>query len=209
MGESTSWPARQLFESAATAGRSLPPAQAERLGRALSEVATPDEAAPVAYLIPSTSFAAAVEHLLTAWRACPTVTGLSVGVAVAAASHAHALARLSSELELVVSGPASETVHARRTEQVLLQLISEARHEILLVTFALEMHEELHEALTGAYSVVSGSPSSPRIRPTTRASAVTPGAPSATSTSSGSGGRLRRGRHAAPPSTPRSSWWTA
>jgi phosphatidylserine/phosphatidylglycerophosphate/cardiolipin synthase-like enzyme len=150
VGESTSWPARQLFESAATAGRSLPPAQAERLGRALSEVATPDEAAPVAYLIPSTSFAAAVEHLLTAWRACPTVTGLSVGIAVAAAAHAHALARLSSEVELVVSGPASETVHARRTEQVLLQLISEARHEILLVTFALEMHEELYEALNGA-----------------------------------------------------------
>ena len=49
-----------------------------------------------------------------------------------------------------MSGPASETVHARRTEQVLLQLISEARHEILLVTFALEMHDELHEALTRA-----------------------------------------------------------
>ena len=203
MSESTSWPARQLFESAAAAGRSLPPAQAERLGRALSEVATPDEAAPVAYLIPSTSFAAAAEHLLTAWRACPTVTGLSVGVAVAAAAHAHALARLNSELELVVSGPASETVHARRTEQVLLQLISEARREILIVTFALEMHEELHQALTEAVQ------SSPRIRSTTRASAVIPGAPSATSTSSGSGGRLRRGRHAAPPSTPRSSWWTA
>ena len=95
VGESTSWPVRQLFESAATAGRSLPPAQAERLGRALSEIATPDEAAPVAYLIPSTSFAAAVEHLLTAWRACFQLSpGFSVGGPVAAAAHAHAVARL-------------------------------------------------------------------------------------------------------------------
>lgn len=150
MGEVTSWPTRQVFESAAAAARRLPPAQAERLGRALCEAATPDEAGGVAYLIPSAPFAAAAEQLLAAWRASPTVTGVSVGAAVAAAAHAHALARQTNELELVVSGPTSEVIHARRTEQVLLQLIGEARREILLVTFALEMHDELRQALTEA-----------------------------------------------------------
>jgi phosphatidylserine/phosphatidylglycerophosphate/cardiolipin synthase-like enzyme len=146
----TEWPPRQLLEAAVLAARSLPPAQAERLGRALDEARSPDEAVSIAALIPTAPFAAAVDQLLASWRSCPEVTGLTVGTAVAAAAHAHASARRSSEVELVVSGPSSGALHARRTEQVLLQLISEAHEEVLLVTFALQMYEELREALVEA-----------------------------------------------------------
>lgn len=144
------WPERRLLEAVATIARTLPPGQAERLGRSLAAAGTPTDAASVPYLIPSTAFMSAADQLLDAWRACPEATGVSLGVAVAAAAHAHAVARRSSETELVVSGPASETIHARRTEQVLLQLIGEARSEILLMTFALQMYDELREALEKA-----------------------------------------------------------
>jgi hypothetical protein len=43
-----------------------------------------------------------------------------------AAAHAHQDAWRNTHLELVVSGPTSNVIHARRTEQVLLQLIDEA-----------------------------------------------------------------------------------
>ena len=66
------------------------------------------------------------------------------------AAHAHQDARRNTHLELVVSGPTSNVIHARRTEQVLLQLIDEAAQEILLITYALHMHEQLRTALTAA-----------------------------------------------------------
>jgi phosphatidylserine/phosphatidylglycerophosphate/cardiolipin synthase-like enzyme len=93
-----------------------------------------------------------VKRLLQAWAEHPAVTGVALGAAVAAGSHAHDDARRHPQLELVVSGPGSKFIHARRTEQVLLQLIAEAQHEILLVTFALQMHEELRNALASAYA---------------------------------------------------------
>jgi len=78
------------------------------------------------------------------------VPGVAVGAAVAAAAHAHDEARRHAHVELVVSGPASTVIHARRTEQVVLQLVHEAQHDILLVTFALQMHDELRTALKSA-----------------------------------------------------------
>jgi phosphatidylserine/phosphatidylglycerophosphate/cardiolipin synthase-like enzyme len=82
----------------------------------------------------------------------PTPPGLALGAAIAAAAHAHDEARRNPHLKLVVSGPTSTVIHARRTEQVLLQLIAEARREILLLTFALQMHDGLRRALGAASS---------------------------------------------------------
>ena len=90
--------------------------------------------------------------ILDAWAAEPHTAGLALGAAIAAAAHAHDEARRNPHLELVVSGPTSTVIHARRTEQVLLQLIAEARREILLLTFALQMHDGLRRALGAASS---------------------------------------------------------
>ena len=76
-------------------------------------------------------------RLLEEWEANPGPRGLAVGSAVAAASHAHDEARRNPHLELVVSGPSTKSINARRTEQVLLEWVGKARREILLVTFAL------------------------------------------------------------------------
>jgi phosphatidylserine/phosphatidylglycerophosphate/cardiolipin synthase-like enzyme len=152
VGENGAWPSRELFDVASAVGRQLPPAQAERLGRALWQLSSPEQADQLAYLIPAPSFSTHVERLVHAWRTCPDVSGATVATAVAAASHAHAGARQSNRLELVLSGPTTESIHARRTEQVLLQLIAGARSEIILVTFALEMHDELRDALNAARS---------------------------------------------------------
>lgn len=125
-------------------------AQGERLGRALSEAATPEGAAEVPSLIPSRAFAEAVEQLLAAWKDSPSTSGQCVGAAVAGGAHAGALSRRAEDLELVVSGPRSGDLHPRNTEQVLLALIGEARSEVLIVTYALQGYPELEDALAQA-----------------------------------------------------------
>lgn len=143
-------PARQLLEVAAAIGRGLRPAHAERLALELAGCACADDAQHVVGLIPTPAFQQHVQRLLSAWSKQPGPTGTTVGVAVAAASHAHEDARRNPHLELVVSGPTSKVIHARRTEQVLLQLIDAAAQEILLITFALHMHTHLESALAAA-----------------------------------------------------------
>lgn len=143
-------PRRQLLEVAASVGGSLRPAHAERLGAALSATSTVEEAQHLVTLVPTPAFRISAQRLLEAWAEQPDVPGVAVGAAVAAAAHAHDDARRSAHLELVVSGPTSTVIHARRTEQVLLQLIGESRHQVLLITYALQMHEGLRAALTGA-----------------------------------------------------------
>jgi phosphatidylserine/phosphatidylglycerophosphate/cardiolipin synthase-like enzyme len=143
-------PSRQLLEIAASIGRALQPAQAERLAAALAPFGRAAEAQHLAGLIPTPAFQQSAKRLLRAWADHAGPNGTTVGAAVAAAAHAHQDARRSSQLELVVSGPTTKAIHARRTEQVLLQLVDEAAQEILLITYALHMHDELKAALSAA-----------------------------------------------------------
>jgi phosphatidylserine/phosphatidylglycerophosphate/cardiolipin synthase-like enzyme len=143
-------PPRALLEVAASVGRLLRPGQAERLGAAMASFPGPDGTQHLAHVIPAAAFTQQTARLLQAWAEYPGVSGSALGAAVAAASHAHEEARRSPQIELVVSGPTTKEIHARRTEQVLLQLVGEAKREILLVTFALQMDEDLRDALAAA-----------------------------------------------------------
>lgn len=143
-------PSRQLLETVASVGRVLQPAQAERLAGALASQARAHDAQHLAGLIPTATFRQNVVRLLASWEQNPGPSGAVVGAAIAAAAHAHHDARRSPQIELVVSGPATRVISARRTEQVLLQLLDEATHEIVLITFALHMHEDLRLRLDAA-----------------------------------------------------------
>ncbi len=143
-------PGRDLLQVAADVGKTLRPAHAERLAAKLAKASSPHAAQHLVTLIPATAFHDSTQRLLDAWDKDPDVPGLAVGAAVAAAAHAHDNGRRANHLDLVVSGPTSTVLHARRTEQVLLQLISEAHREILLITYALHMYDDLHTALAAA-----------------------------------------------------------
>ena len=53
-------------------------------------------------------------------------------------------------MQLVLSGPSSAHVHARRTDQVLIDLINGAQRSLVLVTYSLTMYTELKIALRAA-----------------------------------------------------------
>lgn len=141
---------RPLLHAVAGIGQALRPAHAERLAAGLAAIAGPDAAGHLRTLVPTPAFGHSVERLLDAWATQPGVPGVVLGAAVAAAAAAHDLARRASHVELVVSGPTSTVIHARRTEQLVAQLVGEAQRDILLITFGLQMHRDLREPLAAA-----------------------------------------------------------
>ena len=81
-------PSRQLLETAASVGRGLQPAQAERLAAALAPLERATEAQHLSGLIPTPAFRQNVQRLLDAWAEQAGPTGITVGAAIAAAAHA-------------------------------------------------------------------------------------------------------------------------
>lgn len=139
-----------LLKACALLGRELTPSHARELAEALAPYASRAGADPATSAVPTPHFGAVSRRLLTAWDAHPTVPGSELGPAIAAAAHAHELARTEPELELVLSGPTSAHVHARRTDAVLLEVVATATTSLLLVTFSLHMYAELKVALRKA-----------------------------------------------------------
>ena len=139
-----------LLKVCAALGRELTPSHARDLAEALAPYASRAGAEPTVVVVPTPHFGAVARRLLKAWDAYPLVPGSELGPAIAAAAYAHELARTEPEVELVLSGPTSAHVHARRTDDVLLELIASARRSLLLVTYSLYMYPELEAALKAA-----------------------------------------------------------
>jgi cardiolipin synthase A/B len=139
-----------LLKECARLGRELTPAHARELASALSVFPSRAGADGVTAAVPAQHFVAVVKRLLHVWDAHPAVTGFEVGGAIAGAAYAHELARTEPELELVMSGPSSSAIHARRTDAVLLEVIASAESSLLLVTYSLSMYPELKQALKDA-----------------------------------------------------------
>jgi len=139
-----------LLKHCAALGRELTPGHARELGFALASYSSRSGADAVVATVPSPHFAAVTKRLLTGWDLHPDVPGSELGAAIAAAAYSHDLARTEPRFELVMSGPTSDHVHARRTDEVLLEVIAGARESLLLVTFSLYMYPELKDALKHA-----------------------------------------------------------
>ncbi len=74
----------------------------------------------------------------------------SVALSLVAAVNATEEEKNKTILSLVWTGPSSEKIPLRRTEQVLAQLIRDARSHLLLVSFAVYKAEEIMQALENA-----------------------------------------------------------
>jgi phosphatidylserine/phosphatidylglycerophosphate/cardiolipin synthase-like enzyme len=62
----------------------------------------------------------------------------------------YALGRAMQRVEVVWSGPTSSAVPVRATAQVLTDLINDAKHELILMTYSAWPYQPLTEALTAA-----------------------------------------------------------
>lgn len=91
-----------------------------------------------------------IGQLFTAWKADSEVPGRAVAGMLEAASGAAERLRSEQQLSVVWTGPPTGHVPVRATAMALLDLIADAKHELLLVSFAAYKVPVLVEAVAAA-----------------------------------------------------------
>lgn len=101
--------------------------------------------------LPNANFRRLVGGLLEIWcQEAVHLDSAAIAAALSTASYCEGAAQDELSVELVWTGPASEGMPLRRTEQVLLQMIRESQNEFLLISFAVYKIPEITKALITA-----------------------------------------------------------
>ena len=88
----------------------------------------------------------ALKRLVGAWKAS-TISGEALAAMLLAAAHAFRHAESRQRVELVWTGPTTELVPARRTEQALIQVIDAAQHRLFITSYVAYDIESVARAL--------------------------------------------------------------
>lgn len=91
----------------------------------------------------------ALKTFIEAWRSS-TIDGRTLAAMLLAASDAYRLAENSQQVELVWTGPTTELVPARRTEQALIQVIDAAQQRLFISSYVAYDIESVARSLKSA-----------------------------------------------------------
>ena len=139
-------------EAIATAVSRMPAAHAKAFAasiRSAAEHVSVVEAAAVG-AIAAPGYRESALALLAAWRLEPTLTGAALGTAVLTALSARDRERAGQTVDVVATGPSTPHVSVRATRAVILEMIAQARRELLFVSFAAYKVADLAVALQDA-----------------------------------------------------------
>lgn len=93
---------------------------------------------------------ARIERFWDAWKASPSITPEEVAAAFKAAAQATILMGSRGAVDLVWTGPRTQLIPTRQTEQVLLEVISTAKSDLFLVTYVFYKASSITTALNEA-----------------------------------------------------------
>lgn len=91
----------------------------------------------------------ALKGLVGAWKAS-TISGETLAAMLIAAAHAFRHAESRQKVELVWTGPTTELVPARRTEQALIQVIDAAQQRLFITSYVAYDIDSIAKALKSA-----------------------------------------------------------
>jgi phosphatidylserine/phosphatidylglycerophosphate/cardiolipin synthase-like enzyme len=127
----------------------LPTSQSHKLANAVAMHDSPTALARHAIIntVPTAIFRHYAGTLCAAWTEREEMVGSSIALAISAAADAVTDARGEQQVSVVWTGPASYEVPVRATSAVLTDLIAEAKHELIIISFAAYKVTEVVEAL--------------------------------------------------------------
>lgn len=134
------------------AATELPTNQLHKLAAALATHESLTALTPHAVVnaVPTAIFRHHAAALCSAWAGEEALSGRSLALAVRVAADAVADTRGEQQVSVVWTGPASYEVPVRATSTVLTDVIAEARHELIVVSFAAYKVADVVQALRSA-----------------------------------------------------------
>ena len=118
----------------------------------ITAVPTPTAAARASVMqaVPTPLYKSAVQQLWATWHLVPDIDGSTIARMLQAASAASGHLRSSQSIELAWTGPTSNHVPVRLSNQALLDLINEARSHLVIFSYAAYKVPEVTSALRSA-----------------------------------------------------------
>jgi phosphatidylserine/phosphatidylglycerophosphate/cardiolipin synthase-like enzyme len=139
----------RLLEAVSALVAQVSPSKSESLARDIAKLKGAGDASKLAGWANNPVARSLFDSVANAWRAA-NVTPSGLAGMVVGASFAYQRARKEESVELVWTGPATELVATRRTEQALLEVIQAAKQDLFLVSFVAFEVSEIMEALAEA-----------------------------------------------------------
>jgi phosphatidylserine/phosphatidylglycerophosphate/cardiolipin synthase-like enzyme len=123
----------------------------ERVAQVVSASETTELRSRVAEVIPHPNHRSLCQRFVNEWLSSPSpVSGLEVAMSLRTAAHLGRLRDRSQSIELAWTGPRSQPVSHRHTEQAILQVLDSARVRITLVCYAVYRIPHVRDALVRA-----------------------------------------------------------
>lgn len=122
----------------------------EQIAGMIESLASRDEVGRIAIGLGSSVGSTSFAHLLDEWKRVPQVTPAEITAALRAAAKTAETVRHQESIELVWTGPSTNLVPIRHTEQVLREVIDSAKHQLFIVSFVAYEVESVLQALNRA-----------------------------------------------------------
>ena len=123
-----------LLQAATDLAALLPASRIKAIADRLRNMAASESSENLHHLVNAPSTQAVLDRMMAAWKQTGVSGEVLAGILMAA-SVAHRRAQSECSVELVWTGPTTPFVPTRRTEQVLLDLIGQAKNDLFLVSF--------------------------------------------------------------------------
>lgn len=138
-----------LLQAATDLAVLLPASRIKAIADRLRDMAAPESSENLHHLVNAPNTQAVLDQLIVAWKQAGVSGEVLAGVLMGA-SVAYRRAQSECSVELAWTGPTTPFVPTRRTEQVLLDLIVQARKDLFLVSFVAYGVPSVVDALNAA-----------------------------------------------------------
>jgi phosphatidylserine/phosphatidylglycerophosphate/cardiolipin synthase-like enzyme len=128
----------------------LPAGVIEELAHATEQAESSSKAYRLADAVAQLDARRSAEAIAEAWRTEPRVTGGELSAMLRAAAAARSAEVLEGRVEVVMTGPSEAGAPTRATEAVVAEVVSGAKRELILVTYAAMSYSPLRVALQEA-----------------------------------------------------------
>lgn len=140
----------RLLEAIATLVANSPPNKIEHLASLVSSLSGPQDGSVLSQWTTAPESKLRLKRLIDDWRKESSISGGELAAMLRAASYVYDKTISEQLVDLVWTGPSSELVPTRKTEQVLLQVVKSAQERLFVTSFVAYKVSSIMSALEDA-----------------------------------------------------------